>query len=125
VKAFMKRPFQLEGRSHIVGFMTAYTGLAELLEEAVLTAVDNHQPGLDGLALDQGKVSRVQGALSCADRYLFAHERLTELIYGYVRAAQSDASNLDYARGALKLQRIIERPPPRYRPSEVGFEPID
>lgn len=105
--------------------MTAYTGLAKLLEETVLTTVDNCQPGLDGLALDQEKVSRVQGALSSADRYLFAHERLTELMYVYVRSAQDEASNFDYARGALKLQRIIERPPPRYRSNEVGFEPID
>ncbi|WP_460716143.1 hypothetical protein [Nocardioides dilutus] len=105
--------------------MTAYSGLSQLLEDTARTSVDDHQPGLDGLALDQRKVSRVQKALSSVDRYLFAHTRLTELIHDYVRASNDDATNFDYARGALKLQRIIETPPARYRRMEDGFEPID
>jgi hypothetical protein len=105
--------------------MTTYSGLAQLLAETARTAIDDRQAGLDDLALDQGKVSRVQAALTSADRYLFAHTRLADLIHDYVLASRDDDRNFDYARGTLKLQRIIESPSPRYRRMDGGFESID
>lgn len=106
--------------------MTAYTGLKELVKKTILTTIDDHQEGLHGVALDQRVVGRLQKQITSADRLNAAVATCETEMIRWIKASSEDRSNFDFARGALKLQRILELPPPRYRRMDDGtFLPID
>jgi hypothetical protein len=113
----------------IVLYMNIYPGLVELVEETILTAIDEGADGLTGIRFDPELLGRVRRATARdADRFNAAVATCEVQMKEWIHKA-AESQNLGWfghARAALALQEKLQEPPHRgYRPDgNGGFTPV-
>lgn len=104
--------------------MTNYAGLEKLVEDAIISAVDDGTWGtLKNIQFDIDKLARVMKRVHTADRLNAAVAKCDEQMKHWIIAAadaNQDRFLFGHARAALSLSEKLTAPSRRYRDDDSG-----
>jgi deferrochelatase/peroxidase EfeB len=121
-------PFADSARTIVT--VTKYSGLVELVQETIITAVDDGTIGtVANVRFDVERLANVLRAARTADRFNAAVATCEEEMRRWIIEAsdKEDMVLFGHARAALSLKQRLEEPPPNrgYRQDGYGgFTPI-
>jgi hypothetical protein len=89
--------------------MTAYTGLVRLTDQIIETAVDDHQHGLNGIALDNNLLTRLIKQITSMERFVAVLGTCDDRMYHWIRDSTVQNGYLSRARAARALWERLQR----------------